>query len=206
VTRALSRARSANRRFDAAVDDAFDHLRGHPAVDRLYYAASELGDFSLIWIMLGCLRGLRSDPRGRRAAMRLFGGLITDSCIINGGVKTLFRRKRPPWEVDRPHRIRRPLTSSFPSGHATSSFLAAVLLSEDDPLWPLYWATAGVVSTSRVYVRIHHASDVVAGAALGVVMGLAIRGLVPLDPLARPEPGHAAAAVAPNPGGEAPAS
>ena len=36
----------------------------------------------------------------------------------------------------------------------------------------LWWAVAAVVGTSRAYVRIHHASDVVAGAALGWVLGL----------------------------------
>ena len=46
-----------------------------------------------------------------------------------------------------------------------------MLTAGGDPLWPLYYALAVVVASSRVYVRIHHASDVVAGAALGVGLG-----------------------------------
>jgi len=41
---------------------------------------------------------------------------------------------------------------------------------------------ACVVASSRVYVKMHHASDVVAGAALGAAMGRAARTLFPLSP------------------------
>jgi undecaprenyl-diphosphatase len=36
---------------------------------------------------------------------------------------------------------------------------------------------AAVVATSRPYVRIHHASDVIAGATVGAAMGLVARQL-----------------------------
>jgi undecaprenyl-diphosphatase len=105
-----------------------------------------------------------------------------ESALVNGLVKSLFRRTRPPWDVVRPHRLRRPLTSSFPSGHASAAVSNAILLSEDDPLWPAYVAVAAVVASSRVYVKIHHASDVLAGAGLGVVLGLVGRKVMPLPP------------------------
>jgi len=103
-------------------------MRGVPAVDRTFYAASELGDFSLVWVILGCIRGLRSE-RDWEAAVRLGVGLVAESFLVNAVIKSVFQRTRPPWDVHRPHGLRRPLTSSFPSGHATSSFTAAVLLS-----------------------------------------------------------------------------
>jgi membrane-associated phospholipid phosphatase len=168
-------------RFDRAVDDAFDHLRGRPGVDRLFYAASELGDFSLVWAILGTLRGLRSE-HDWHAALRLGAGLSAESLLVNGLVKSLFQRSRPPWDVQRPRHLRRPRTSSFPSGHATAAFSAAVMLSEDDVLWPLYYAVAVIVAGSRLHVKIHHASDVAAGAALGVALGVLGRRLLPLPP------------------------
>ncbi|MHB8671896.1 MAG: phosphatase PAP2 family protein [Acidimicrobiales bacterium] len=169
-------------RFDLAADRALDSLRGHPAADRLFYLASELGDFGLIWLILGALRGLRGG-RDWNAALRIAAGLGLESVLINVVVKSLFRRSRPPWEVDRPHPLRRPRTSSFPSGHATSAFSAAALLADGDDLGPLYYAVAVVVATSRVYVRIHHASDVVGGVAIGVILGQLGRRLVPLPPV-----------------------
>lgn len=170
------------RRFDDAVDSAFDHLRGHPVADRLFFAASELGDFGLIWLILGALRGLRSE-HDWHAAVRVGLGVGAESVLVNGVVKSFFRRTRPTWDVERPRRLRRPRTSSFPSGHATSAFTSAGLLSEDDPLWPLYYAIAGVVAWSRVYVKIHHASDVVAGIAIGAALGRIGRRLAPLPPV-----------------------
>ena len=109
-----------------------------------------------------------------------------ESLLVNGLIKSAFRRTRPLWEGERPLRVRRPRTSSFPSGHSSSAFSAAVLLSDDDALWPLYYAVAAIVASSRVYVKMHHASDVVAGAALGVGLGLLWRRLAPLPPLDGP--------------------
>ncbi|QXC63411.1 phosphatase PAP2 family protein [Aquihabitans sp. G128] len=75
------------------------------------------------------------------------------------------------------------MTSSFPSGHASSAFTAAGILSEHDPaLKPLFYAVAVVVATSRVHVQIHHASDVLAGAALGIVFAKLATRAWPLPP------------------------
>ena len=166
-------------RFDDRVDGAFDKLRGHPVADRVFYTATNLGEHSLIWLILGAVRGLRSD-RHWPAAIRLGAGVAAESVLVNLGVKSLFRRARPPWETERAFKIRRPLTSSFPSGHATSAFTAAVLLSEEDSMAPAYYAIAAIVATSRVYVKIHHASDVAGGVALGLFMGHVGRRMFPL--------------------------
>jgi membrane-associated phospholipid phosphatase len=152
------------------VDATFDKMRGHPTIDRLMYGASELGDFSLLWHMVGLARGLTSDKRANEA-IRLSVILAGESLLVNGVIKSFFRRRRPVWEQPRAFRIRRPRSSSFPSGHASAAFTAATVLSDGDPLWPLYYATAAVVASSRTYVKIHHASDVVAGVVTGMVIG-----------------------------------
>jgi membrane-associated phospholipid phosphatase len=161
-------------RFDDAIEARFDRLRGHRALDRLMYGASELGDWSLIWHLVGLSQALLPG-REPMSAVRLSVILGVESIVVNGGIKQLFRRVRPEWTSDdpRPHRLRQPRTSSFPSGHASSAFTAAgVLAAGGDPLWPIYYAIAVVVASSRAYVRIHHPSDVVAGAVLGVGLAL----------------------------------
>jgi len=55
------------RAFDNRVDALFDEARGHPILDRFMYGASELGDFSLVWHMVGLARGLTSDDRADEA-------------------------------------------------------------------------------------------------------------------------------------------
>ena len=176
------RARQLVRHLDEGVDAALDRWPGHPAVDRLFYAASALGDHSLIWLILGVVRGLRSDE-GWKAALRVGAGMGMESALVNLGIKSLFRRSRPSWEGNRPLGLRQPRTSAFPSGHATSAFTGAGLLSEGDPWWPAYYVVAAVVSASRVYVRIHHASDVLGGVVVGIVLGRLGRRLVPLAAL-----------------------
>ena len=165
--------------LDAAVDRAWESLRGQPVADRIFYSASQLGDFSLLWHLLGATRGL-ARGEGVRGAVRLSAALATESALVNGAVKSLFRRERPAEENDRPYHLRQPLTSSFPSGHASAAFLAATLLAERSKAKPLWYSLAGVVAASRVHVRIHHASDVVVGAALGLMLGRIARRVLPL--------------------------
>jgi len=158
------------RAFDDRADALFDGVRGNAVIDRVMYGASELGDFSLMWHMVGMARGLTSDERADEA-IRLSAILACESLLVNGVIKSFFRRRRPVWDQPRAFRIRRPRSSSFPSGHASAAFAAATVMSEGDPLWPLYYAAASVVAASRAYVKIHHASDVIAGVATGVVIG-----------------------------------
>jgi undecaprenyl-diphosphatase len=175
-------APNALERFDARVDGVFDRWRGNRAVDRLFYGASAVGDHGLLWVMLGALRGLRGE-RHWRAAVRVSVAVGLESILINAGVKSLFRRRRPVVEAERPLPLRIPLTSSFPSGHATSAFCAATLLSDGDPtLAPLYYTAATIVALSRIHVRIHHASDVAGGIAIGLALGRLARHLAPLEP------------------------
>jgi undecaprenyl-diphosphatase len=170
----LGSAKAAMLRLDDAVERRMDRLRGHLMLDRVMYGASELGDWSLVWHLVGLLQALLPG-RDPMSAVRLSAILAVESVIVNVGVKSLFRRVRPEWAGadPRPHRLRKPRTSSFPSGHASSAFTAAgVLAAGGDPLWPIYYAIAVVVASSRFYVRIHHASDVLAGAVLGVALAL----------------------------------
>ncbi len=169
--------RRAVARFDAWGDDLADRNHG-PVADRVFYGASELADFSLLWHLVGVGRGLTRE-RGFEEAVRFSALLGVESLLVNGGIKSLFRRTRPPWEIERPRRLRRPRSSSFPSGHASAAFFAATLLAEDSRAWPLWYAAAAVVAASRVYVKIHHPSDVVAGAVTGVVLGRLARRAVP---------------------------
>jgi undecaprenyl-diphosphatase len=171
--------------FDAGAERAFDErLRGRPVVDRVFFTASALGDYSLLWHLIGAGRAVAS-PSARPAARRLAVALAIESLVVNWGIKSLVRRARPDWDHPRRHRLRRPRTSSFPSGHATSGFLAATLLSEGSRAPAGWFALASVVAASRVHVRIHHASDVVAGAAMGAVAGRLVRRRWPL-PAAEP--------------------
>jgi undecaprenyl-diphosphatase len=156
--------------FDDAVDRWVDRYR-RPELDPLLYGLSSAADHSLLWITVGALRAARrGDPA---TGLRFAAALGAESALTNGLIKLAFRRIRPPSAPPGPlpYGLHRPRTSAFPSGHATSAFMAAMLLSEGTRAAPAYFALASLVAASRVYVRMHHASDTVAGALLGLALG-----------------------------------
>jgi undecaprenyl-diphosphatase len=173
--------------FDGKVDVWFEeHLRHRRAIDRLMYAASAVGDHGLLWLGVAGIRAAWRQHRyeaWQREFLRVAIGLGLESIVVNGPVKLMFRRTRPLHDGPRPLHLRQPRTSSFPSGHAAAAFFGAALLRDDDPFWPVYYALAVIVASSRVHVRIHHGSDVIGGVLTGVALGELVRRLVPLGVL-----------------------
>jgi len=87
------------------------------------------------------------------------------------GLKVAVRRERPV-ETDGTQSK----TFSFPSGHATLTFAAATVLQQHlgyKAAIPTY-AVASYVAMSRLHDNRHFASDVVFGAALGIVVGRSV--------------------------------
>jgi undecaprenyl-diphosphatase len=156
-------------RFDAAIERAVAQFRT-PALDAVMYPISSSADHSLLWFIIGT--GVSVRRGDLRFATRFAAAMGLESAITNGPLKAVFRRTRPAPRIPDgplPFGMRRPITSSFPSGHATAAFTAAVLLADRHP-GPWY-ALAVVVAGSRVYVGMHHASDVVVGAGFGLALG-----------------------------------
>lgn len=118
-----------------------------------------------------------TDWRGRTALMAMgvagLAGLVL-------AIKFLVRRRRPEGEWGAIYRNTDP--HSFPSGHAARAFMLAVIACGTGPFWLaavlLLWAP--LVGLARVQMRLHYLSDVVAGALLGIIFGLALLRLTPI--------------------------
>ena len=163
--------------FDAAVDEWLESLRGDPTIDRIMTTATHAGEFSLIWHVLSLTRGAIRRRPDQIAALAI--GIAVESLLVNQVLKRAFRRTRPTDSGDERFDIRTPLTSSFPSGHASAAAFAAVcLVGWDGRRWAAVWVPlAAVVALSRPYVRIHHGSDIVGGVAVGGLLGCVARRL-----------------------------
>jgi len=178
------------RALDRIVDATVVKVR-NPVLDAVFYPLSSAADHSLVWLAAAGLREALGKARPG-TAVRLASVLAAESAVTNLALKSLFGRIRPapdpvlsgplPWG------LRQPVTSAFPSGHATAGFTTAVFLSRADP-GPPWYLFAGLVAFSRVYVRLHHTSDVLAGAALGLAFGALSRRFAPPAPEAPPVAG-----------------
>ncbi len=85
--------------------------------------------------------------------------------LAANGLKLVFR-------VPRPHT---PGSFSFPSGHATTAFAVAAVLTRAFPSGgPLFAFVALFGGLARVYFRDHYLVDIVAGGLLGTIIGLAV--------------------------------
>jgi len=110
----------------------------------------------------------------RREFLWPFIALMPLKLILEKAVlKQLIERERPYVTVGPDIDVRGPAFEglSFPSGHATTAFAFAILVSAFLPRrWrpiPVIWAT--VVGIARLYFGEHNVLDVVAGAAVGTI-------------------------------------
>jgi undecaprenyl-diphosphatase len=159
--------------FDHWGDSQLERLRGNVVADTIFKTASTVGEFSAIWHLIGLGRVV-VDPSAARQSLAMSALIGAESLIVNQGIKRVFRRTRPTETGDPRFPVRRPMTSSFPSGHASAAFFAAAILTTATGrgLAPVWYSTATIVAVSRAYVRIHHPSDVVGGAAVGALLGV----------------------------------
>lgn len=159
-------------RVDERLDGWFEPLRNVRPLVYLFNTSSAVGDFGAIWHVIGVV-GAITGALTWSQAIALAALMGAESLLLNQGVKRLFRRTRPTAAGDDRFTVRRPLTSSFPSGHASSAFFAAVVLSGwASPGWvAAFFGFATVIALSRVVVRIHHVSDIVVGSVVGALLG-----------------------------------
>ncbi len=143
-------------------------------VPRVFIAATYLGD-GYIWggLALGLLAF--GDSRGRWNVLAGFVITVANLIVVRL-LKILFSRERPEDAVEE-MRGRLRDAYSFPSGHATTSFGLAWLVATAYPVplaQALVYALATVIALSRVVLREHYLSDVVAGAMLGTFVAASV--------------------------------
>lgn len=159
--------------------------------DQALKSLSRAADKSMLWWTVGAALALRKGAP-RRAALRGVAAIAGASASANLVGKPLFPRRRPAAEEVAVHRrlTRRPVSSSFPSGHsaAAAAFATAVALEAPKAAPPVA-ALAATVAYSRVHTGVHWPSDVGVGMLIGVASAAATCHWWPLH---RDVPGHTA--------------
>lgn len=137
-------------------------------------ALGRAGNNGAIWVALSLAVLAVTDSNGEAwFVCALLGPL---AIALNYLVKLIVKRPRPVLE-ELPPLGGAPSSLSFPSAHATSSFAVATAMTRVDPLGALAFVLAFALSLGRPYLGMHYPSDVLAGALLGVALGL----IVPLS-------------------------
>jgi membrane-associated phospholipid phosphatase len=139
--------------------------RGHsPRAERRVARFSRLGEHGAVWLALG-VAGQALD-RAQKDRWRRMTRTIALTYGLNTAIKLAVRRRRPEL-AGLPPLTSTPSRLSFPSAHASTSFVAAQLFRRLGlPALPLY-GLASALSLSRLYLGVHYPSDVLAGALLG---------------------------------------
>ena len=171
----LNGARSA---ATPALDRHAAGLVGRPRGTALDHAAGAVTDLGSVFGLTGVAATLALAGHRRRAGeVLLSGGLAWG---LAQAAKGFVERPRP-YQADGSERlVSVPAGSSWPSGHtAVAGAMAATLTPHLGPAG-VVGAGAGVavVAASRLYVGVHYLTDVVAGAAVGVLASRAATGVV----------------------------
>lgn len=133
-----------------------------------------LGLLLLVWL---------GDDSWRRLAVVMIAGILLTAVIVLL-IKFSVRRQRPEGEWGQLYRRADP--HSFPSGHAARALMLAVVALALAPVPWLGWLLiiwAPLVGLARVATGLHYVSDVLAGWALGLAMGLVtvqLSGFIPV--------------------------
>ena len=145
---------------------------GHsPALERTARALGAFGELGAGWTAIA-LTGSATRPAERNRW--LTAATVAPAAILaNYAVKILVGRERPLVE-EHPPLARAPSKLSFPSAHSTSAVAAAIAIGRVAPgtRAPLY-GLAAAICLGRPYLGMHYPTDVLAGVALGALIGRA---------------------------------
>lgn len=151
--------------LDRAARDAL----ARPLGARSDLAIGAITDLGSIYGLVGITAALATT--GRRHAAVDVAGAGTVAWVVAQGLKPTLDRPRP-YQLDAAERlVAVPVGSSWPSGHTSVAGATAAALGPH--LGPVgrsvaagYVATVGL---SRLYVGVHHLTDIAAGAGVGVL-------------------------------------
>ena len=126
---------------------------------------SRVGNYGAIWFALGGTMSVLGAPE-RRALWRAATCRVAAAYALNTAIKLVVRRRRPSGGL-----VSTPTQLSFPSAHAATSFAGARAYARAGGPPPALYALALGLAASRLRLGVHHPSDVLAGALLGLLVG-----------------------------------
>lgn len=140
-------------------------------VRRFFSVVSRLGDYPA-WLALGIAVAVRQEAGALDfAAVAIATGLV--GVLVYKGLKERLVRERPYVRHGEIVCGTAPLDRySFPSGHTLHAVSFTILYGAFEPALLVVMAPfAALVAASRIILGLHYPSDVIAGTAIGALLG-----------------------------------
>ena len=144
-------------------------------LDPLMEVYTQMGNAGMLFIVLGLI--LLVFKSTRKAGFSALYAMLIGLVVVNFTIKPLIARPRPWLVIENfVNLVPESDPNSFPSGHTNSAFAFALAVCLSAPKrWMKITAVcmAVVMGLSRLYVGVHFPSDVLVGALIGALCGLA---------------------------------
>ena len=157
----------------------------NPITNPIFYVITTLGNAGWFWIVLAVLMLTVLSKKYKKAGLTMAIALILSLIFCNGIMKHLWARPRAFWVVGQNFVVGNEFENlygifnsihdySFPSGHSSASFAAAVSIF----MWRKKEGSAALVlaaliAFSRLYFTVHYPTDVLVGTITGALYGVA---------------------------------
>lgn len=160
-------------KFDKDVFYFVNSTLKNKTLDIIFPIITRMGE-DLSIIAAGILLFILGKRKGKRTAILMMSALFLSRLSVLL-IKKITHRPRPSLVYDNVHLLSKSVFSSFPSGHTTlATAICIVLCFKYKKLSPLFIFLAALVGISRLYVGQHYPTDVVAGFALGGLVGFSV--------------------------------
>ncbi len=157
----------------------------NPITNPIFYVITTLGNAGWFWIVLAVLMLTVLPKKYKKAGLTMAIALILSLIFCKGIMKHLWARPRAFWVVGQNFVVGNEFENlygifnsihdySFPSGHSSASFAAAVSIF----MWRKKEGSAALVlaaliAFSRLYFTVHYPTDVLVGTITGALYGVA---------------------------------
>ena len=157
----------------------------NPITNPIFYVITTLGNAGWFWIVLAVLMLTVLPKKYKKAGLTMAIALILSLIFCNGIMKHLWARPRAFWVVGQNFVVGNEFENlygifnsihdySFPSGHSSASFAAAVSIF----MWRkkegcAALVLAALIAFSRLYFTVHYPTDVLVGTITGALYGVA---------------------------------
>ena len=161
-------------KIDIKILDYIDRYLRCSLLDKIMPIITDLGNGGIVWIILSIY--LAQSKYFRIEGYMVITSLILTTIIGEGIIKHLIRRTRPYSRMSQNKLlITRPITYSFPSGHAASSFaVAGIFIMMNSNISIFITVLASLIAFSRLYLNVHYISDVLFGVILGIMCSIVV--------------------------------